>query len=109
MSASVGGCGGRLWIGFGAWVDSAVDSLDSHRNPPKPGPVCPKSLKLSLNPARLSQTGFQVDSPVKYPNARKLPRQAPPYTDCAQEEPWEGDGPTQALHLTTGRSDIRVV
>jgi len=40
---------------------------------------------------------------------RKVPGKARPYTQGAGEEPWEGDGPTQALHLTTGRSDMRVV
>ena len=55
------------------------------------------------------RAGFQVDSPVKRPDASKVARCAPPYTQTAGEEPWEGDGPTQALHLTTGRSDIRVV
>ena len=34
--------------------------------------------------------GFQVDSPVKKPRASEMPRCAPPYTDSAWEEPWEG-------------------
>ncbi|PXW66346.1 hypothetical protein C7964_11077, partial [Loktanella sp. PT4BL] len=36
------------------------------------------------------QTGFEVDSPVKKPRASEMARQAPPYTDQAGEEPWDG-------------------
>ena len=35
--------------------------------------------------------GFQVDSPTKSTYASEIPRQAPPYTDRAREEPWEGE------------------
>ena len=40
--------------------------------------------------------GFQVDSPVKIQVARKLARCAPPYTDRAREEPWDGGADTGA-------------
>ena len=36
------------------------------------------------------RAGFQVDSPVKRPDASKLARCAPPYTDGAGEEPCRG-------------------
>ena len=49
-----------------------------------------KRLILSQNFYRCQLGGFQVDSPVKKPVARKLPRCAPPYTDRAREEPEEG-------------------
>lgn len=31
-----------------------------------------------------------MDSPVKKPVTRKVARSAPPYTNRAREEPWEG-------------------
>ena len=37
--------------------------------------------------------GFRVGSPVKPPRASKMPRSAPPYTDQAREEPWQGAPP----------------
>lgn len=41
-----------------------------------------------------------MDSPAKWPDAGKLPRSAPPYTDRAWEEPWEGGRiPAQCGHL----------
>lgn len=39
---------------------------------------------------RVHLGGFQVDSPVKKPNASEMARCAPPYTDRDGEEPWEG-------------------
>ena len=45
---------------------------------------------MSRNFGSDTQGGFQVDSPVKKPVARKLARSAPPYTEFAREEPWEG-------------------
>ena len=49
-----------------------------------------KSLNLSQNFRRAGEGGFRVDSPAKWPDAGKLPRSAPPYTDRPREEPWEG-------------------
>ena len=49
-----------------------------------------KVLKLSHNFPQGRRGGFQVDSPVKKPVASEMPRSAPPYTDRAREEPWEG-------------------
>jgi hypothetical protein len=40
--------------------------------------------------ARRGSAGFQVDSPVKRPVARKLASLGRPYTQKAGEEPWEG-------------------
>ena len=67
-----------------------MDSLDSKRNPPWPTVWSRKILKLSQNFRQGRWGGFQVDSPVKRPDAGKLARSAPPYTDRAREEPWEG-------------------
>lgn len=69
-----------------------VDSLDPVRNPPVPERWLRKPLKMSRNLGRAGAGGFWVDSPVKRPDARKLARCAPPYTNRAGEEPWEGDG-----------------
>ena len=59
--------------------------------------------------ARRGRAGFQLASPVNRPDARKLARCAPPYTQRAGEEPWEGVSPMPMRHLTTGRSEICVV
>lgn len=67
-----------------------VDSLDSKRNPPWPPVWSRKILKLSHNFRQGRWGGFQVDSPVKMPVARKLARSAPPYTVGAGEEPCQG-------------------
>ena len=48
-------------------------------------------LIMSRVLARCPRAGFEVDSPVKRPDARKLARCAPPYTDGAGEEPWRRD------------------
>jgi hypothetical protein len=87
---------GEAWRGWLPRVASVarviqqVDPLDSAGNPLWPGGPTRKFLKLSQNFERGSQGGFQVDSPVKRPDARKLARSAPPYTDRAQEEPCRG-------------------
>lgn len=52
-----------------------------------------KVLILSHNFPQGRRGGFQVDSPVKNPVARKVARSAPPYTDRGREEPWEGGHP----------------
>ena len=67
-----------------------VDSLASKRNPFWPPMLSGKVLKLSHNFPQGRRGGFQVDSPVKKPVASEMPRSAPPYTDRAREEPWEG-------------------
>lgn len=69
-----------------------VASLDSRRNPLGERGLPRKCLKMSQDFWRAGDGGFQVDSPAKRPDAGKLPRSAPPYTDRAQEEPWEGGG-----------------
>ena len=51
-----------------------VDSLDSKRNPPWPPVWSRKILKLSHNFRQGRWGGFQVDSPVKTPDAGKLAR-----------------------------------
>ena len=53
--------------------------------------ACANALIMSHFYLEPSQGGFQVDSPVKKPRASEMARQAPPYTDRAREEPWEGD------------------
>lgn len=67
-----------------------VDSVDSVRNPPFPEHWLRKPLKMSRNLSRAGAGGFWVDSPVKRPDARKVPGCAPPYTFSAGEEPWPG-------------------
>ncbi len=67
-----------------------VDSLDSVRNPSFPERWLRKPLKMSRNLSRAGARGFRVDSPVKRPDASKVPGCAPPYTDRDGEEPWEG-------------------
>jgi hypothetical protein len=52
-----------------------------------------KGLILSQNFQSGRRGGFQVDSPVKTPVARKLARCAPPYTFSSGEEPEEGAVP----------------
>jgi hypothetical protein len=42
--------------------------------------------------------GFQVDSPVKKPDASEMPRSAPPHTFGAGEEP-SGGGQRADFHL----------
>lgn len=69
-----------------------VDSLDSRKNPPWPAGRSRKFLILSHNSRHGRWGGFRVDSPVKKPVASEMPRSAPPYTDPAREEPWEGGG-----------------
>jgi hypothetical protein len=64
-----------------------VDSLDSKRNPPWPAVRSRKILILSHNFRQGRRGGFEVDSPVKKPDARKLARSAPPYTNRVGEEP----------------------
>ena len=54
-----------------------------------------------------SQTGFKVDSPVKKPRASEMARLAPPYTDCAREEPWEGGSGPLAVGLEVIGGDQR--
>lgn len=86
---------GREWLPKVASVVSGIhqlDSLDSKRNPPWPAGRSRKILILSHNFRQGRWGGFKVDSPVKKPDARKLARSAPPHTDRAREEPWEGDG-----------------
>jgi hypothetical protein len=68
-----------------------VDSLDSVRNPPFPERWLRKPLKMSRNLSRAGAGGSRVDSPVKRPDARKVPGCAPPYTYWAGEEPWRRD------------------
>ena len=67
----------------GGFLDSSMESTVKDigaRNP----------LIKSQVFARRGRAGFQVDSPVKRPDARKLARCAPPYTYRVGEEPWEG-------------------
>jgi len=47
-------------------------------------------LLLNYFTVNASRGGFRLDSPVKKPVASEMPRCAPPYTDWAREEPWEG-------------------
>ena len=85
----------RRWLPDVALVTAGfrwVACLDSLRNPLRPAGRSRKILILSRNFQRGDWGGFQVDSPVKRPDAGKLPRSAPPYTDRAREEPWEGGG-----------------
>ena len=51
-----------------------LDSLDSRRNPHRAAGLARKALKLSQNLQQAGWSGFQVDSPVKRPVARKLAR-----------------------------------
>ena len=81
-----------------------VDSLDSSRNPPCKRGLPRKALKMSQKFRRSGCTGFRVDSPVKKPDAGKLTRSAPPYTDRAREEPWEGE---HAIRLVRKRWQYR--
>jgi hypothetical protein len=81
--------------GFPRWLPAKVDfpklaRVDSKRNPPWPGLLFGKVLIMSQEFRQAPQGGFQVDSPVKKPRASEMPRSAPPYTDCAREEPWPG-------------------
>lgn len=67
-----------------------VASLASDQESTSPAAQARKSLKLSQYFRRAGEGGFRVDSPTKWPDAGKLPRSAPPYTDPAREEPLEG-------------------
>jgi len=67
-----------------------VASLASCRSPLRPVRRSRKILILSQNFQQGRWGGFQVDSPVKRPDAGKLARSAPPYTDRAREEPCRG-------------------
>ena len=78
------GFGGN-WIPLAGKVDSIWEST-------LPAGRTRKCLNMSQNFCRASQTGFRVDSPVKKPDARKLARCAPPYTERAREEPLPGGG-----------------
>ena len=74
-----------------------VDSLASRWNPPRPVRRSRKILISSQNFQLGRLGGFKVDSPVKRPDAGKLARSAPPYTDRSREEPWEGDHAVRPL------------
>ena len=93
--ASMGGFFGQSGFLKLARVDSSEEST-------WPGAMPRKVLILSQKSLQIDRGGFQVDSPVKKPVASEMPRSAPPYTDRAQEEPWEGGGrqtrPTSAVH-----------
>ena len=83
-----------------------MDSLASKRNPPWPPILSGKVRKLSHNFPQGRRGGFQVDSPVKKPVASEMPRSAPPYTDCAREEPCRGASAfTEPLPCLINRSD----
>ena len=78
------------------WLASGflkVASLDSRRNPTWPAGRVPNLLISCRNIGQGRWGGFRVDSPVKKPDASEMPRSAPPYTDRAKEEPWEGGRP----------------
>ena len=79
-----------------------VDSVDSNRDPPFPERWLRKPLKMSRNLSRAGARGFRVDSPVKRPDASKVPGCAPPYTFMAREEPEEGGD----LQNTWGRCSL---
>lgn len=98
----------RGWLPEVALVASGfreVDSLASRRNPAWPSRRSRKILILSQNFLEGRWGGFKVASPVKRPDAGKLPRSAPPYTDRAGEEPWVGDAskPGPELPFTAPR------
>ena len=95
-SVSSGLEGERRWyvwllrVAFLAKRTHQVDSLASKRNPPWPPMLSGKVLKLSHNFPQGRRGGFQVASPVKLPVASEMLRCAPPHTNEAWEEPWEG-------------------
>jgi hypothetical protein len=74
-----------LDFGLGGFLTKIVKSTF------RPTVVRSNSLIMSHFYLEPSQTGFKVDSPVKKPRASEMPRSAPPYTDWALEEPWEGE------------------
>ena len=67
-----------------------VASLASGTESTSAAALSRNTLNLGQNFGRADEGGFKVDSPAKWPDAGKLPRSAPPYTDRAGEEPWEG-------------------
>jgi len=82
--------------GFPGWlptgVDSVqVDSLDSSEESTWPAGLSAKLLIMTQNSDTNRWGGFRVDSPVRNPVASEIARSAPPYTDCAREEPSEGE------------------
>jgi hypothetical protein len=85
-----------------------MDSLASKRNPPWPPMLSGKVLILSHNFPQGRRGGFQVDSPVKKPVARKVARSAPPYRKRAREEPRQGGAPSSLpdFQLRTSASPL---
>lgn len=83
--------GGVLgWLPAG--VESAqVDSLDSSEESTWAKGRSAKFLITIPISGPIHQGGFQVDSPVRNPDASEMPRSAPPYTNLAREEPCRGD------------------
>ena len=80
----------RRWlpeVASGSSGFRGVASLDSILESILPARCSRKCLNMSQNFCRDGKTGFWVDSPVKKPVARKVPRCAPPYTNKAREEP----------------------
>lgn len=89
--------GGFLW-----WLLAKVES--TKWIPRRPKGIHPWPRPLSRNPLMLSRKfkpigwgGFQVASPVKTPRASQVARSAPPYTDCAREEPCRGERRTRPI------------
>ena len=90
LRASLGGTGGfrgflfwPRWIPETGQVASSVDSTWPEAVPRKPLISIRKFQKIG-------SVGFEVDSPVRKPVARKLTRCAPPHTFRAREEPLGG-------------------
>ena len=86
---------GRCWDGFQPWPNwlgfgqggFLTKIVKSTFWPPV---ARANSLIMSHFYLKLGRGGFKVDSPVKKPRASEMLRSAPPYTDRAREEPWEG-------------------
>ncbi len=72
-------------------------SLDSSEESTLPAGWPGKLLILIQNSEPACRGGFQVDSPVRNPVASEIAHSAPPYTDRATEEPWEGVHPDIAI------------
>jgi hypothetical protein len=81
-----------LAVASGPLASPEVASLASRRESIPAARLSRNCLNMSQNFRRAGEGCFQLDSPVKWPDAGKLPRSAPPYTDRALEEPCKGEG-----------------